>query len=147
GLAEPEQVRTISVTDGVLQSLGVPPVEGRWLLPADQIPQASEPDSFSGRSSTAMLSYGYWQRRFGGDPSVIGRSLTVNSQPRQIVGIMPQGFRILRADPDLILPMAFDRGHLILAGFAFNGLGRLRPGVTIAQANADLARLLPVWMD
>src|SRR5579883_659654 len=147
GLAEPEQVRTVSVSDGVLQALGVPPAAGRWLLPADQIPQASEPNSFSGRSSTVMLGYGYWRRHFGGDRSVIGRNLTVNSRPRQIVGVMPRGFRIVKIEPDLILPLAFDRGRVILAGFGFHGIGRLKPGVTIAQANADLARLLPVWMD
>ena len=60
---------------------------------------------------------------------------------------MPQGFRVAKTEPDLILPLAFDRGRVILAGFGFNGIGRLKPGVTIAQANADLARLLPVWMD
>ena len=60
---------------------------------------------------------------------------------------MPQGFRVVKTEPDLILPLAFDRGRLILAGFGFNGIGRLKPGVTMAQANADLARLLPVWMD
>ncbi|HEY3938329.1 MAG TPA: ABC transporter permease [Bryobacteraceae bacterium] len=147
GLAEPEQVRTVLVSDGVLQALGVPPAAGRWLLAADQIPQAPLPFSFSGRSSTVMLSYGYWQRRFGGDRSVIGRNLTVDSQPRQIVGVMPQGFRVVKAEPDLILPLAFDRNRVILAGFGFNGIGRLKPGVIIAQANADLARLLPVWMD
>lgn len=147
GLAEPEQVRTVLVSNGVLQALGVPPAAGRWLLAADQIPQAPLPFSFSGRSSTVMLSYGYWQRRFGGDRSVIGRNLTVDSQPRQIVGVMPQGFRVVKAEPDLILPLAFDRNRVILAGFGFNGIGRLKPGVTIAQANADLARLLPVWMD
>jgi len=148
GLAEPEQVRTVSVSDGVLQALGVPPAAGRWLLAADQIPQAPPPPlSFSGRSSTVMLSYGYWQRHFGGDRSVIGRTLTVDSLPRQIVGVMPQGFRVVKTEPDLILPLAFDRGRVILAGFGFNGIGRLKPGVTIAQANADLARLLPVWMD
>jgi predicted permease len=147
GLAEPELVRTVSVSDGVLQALGVPPAVGRWLLAADQIPQAPEPFSFSGLSSTVMLSYGYWQRHFGGDRSVIGRSLTVDSLPRQIVGVMPKGFRVVRAEPDLILPLAFDRGRLILAGFGLNGIGRLKPGITIAQANADLARLLPVWMD
>ena len=148
GLAEPEQVRTVSVSDGVLQTLGVPPAAGRWLLPADQIPQAPpSPLSFSGRSSTVMLSYGYWQRHFGGDRSIIGRTLTVDSLPRQIVGVMPQGFRIVKTDADLILPLAFDRGRTILAGFQFNGIARLKPGVTIAQANADLARLLPVWMD
>ncbi len=149
GIAEPEQVHTVSVSDGVLQALGVAPAAGRWLLAADQIPQARDPEpfSFSGRSSAVMLGYGYWQRHFGGNRSVIGRNLTVDSLPRQIVGVMPQGFRIVKADPDLILPLAFDRSRVILAGFGFNGIGRLKPGVTIAQANADLARLLPVWMD
>jgi predicted permease len=149
GLAEPEQVRTVSVSAGVLEALGVPPVAGRWLLAADQIPQAREPElfSFSGRSSTVLLGYGYWLRHFGGDRSVIGRNLTVDSRPRQIVGVMPKGFRVLKSEPDLILPLAFDRGRVILAGFGFNGIGRLKPGVTLAQANADLARLLPVWMD
>ena len=102
---------------------------------------------FSGRSSTVMLSYGYWQRHFGGDRSVIGRNLIVDSLGRRIVGVMPQGFRVVKIEPDLILPLAFDRGRVILAGFGFNGIGRLKPGITIAQANADLARLLPVWMD
>jgi predicted permease len=147
GVAEPEQVHTVLVSDGVLQALRVPQAAGRWLLPADQSPQGPQPNSFSGRSSTVMLSYGYWQRRFGEDPSVIGRTLNVDSVPRQIVGVMQKGFRIVKADPDLILPLAFDRGRAILAGFGFNGLGRLKPGVTIAQANADLARLLPIWMD
>jgi predicted permease len=147
GLAEPEQVRTVSVSDGVLEALGVPPAVGRWLLPADQIPQAPEPMSFSGRSSTVLLSYGYWQRHFGGDPSAIGRNLTVDSLPRQIVGVMPRGFRVVKTEPDLILPLAFDRGKVILAGFGFNGIGRLKAGITLTEANADLARLLPVWMD
>ena len=148
GMAEPEQVRTVSVTEGVLQALGVPPAAGRWLLAADQVPEALPPSlSFSGRSSTVMLSYGYWQRHFGGERSVIGRNLIVDSLPRRIVGVMPQGFRVVKTEPDLILPLAFDRGRVILGGFGFNGIGRLKSGVTIAQANADLARLLPVWMD
>jgi predicted permease len=147
GKADPEQVRTVSVSDGVLQTLGVRPAAGRWLLAADQIPQAPQPNSFSGRSSAVLLSYGYWQRHFGEDPSVIGRSLIVDSLPREIVGVMPKGFRVVKAEPDLILPLAFVRGRLILAGYAFNGIGRLKPGVTLGEANADLARLLPVWMD
>ena len=147
GLAEPEQVRTVSVSDGVLQALGVPPSAGRWLLAADQIPQASESFGFLGRSATVMLSYGFWQRHFGGDRSIIGRNLLVDSRPRQIVGVMPKGFRVVTAEPDLILPLAFDRSRVILAGFGFLGIGRLKPGIAIAQANADLARLLPVWMD
>ncbi|MEO8660575.1 MAG: ABC transporter permease, partial [Bryobacteraceae bacterium] len=147
GLAEPEQVRTVAVSDGVLQSLAVPPALGRWLSAADQIPGTPQPGSFSGRSSTILLSYGYWQRRFGGDRSVIGRNITVDSVPRDIVGVMPQGFRIVNADFDLLVPLAFERNALVLAGFGFRGLGRLKPQVAITQANADLARLLPVWMD
>lgn len=149
GLGEPEQVRTVSVSDGVLQALHVSPVAGRWLLAADQVPQGlgTEPFSPSGRSSTVMLGYGYWQRHFAGRRGVIGRTLIVDSLPRQIVGIMPRGFQVVKTQPDLILPLAFDRAHVILAGFGYYGIGRLKPGVTIAQANTDLARLLPVWMD
>ena len=60
---------------------------------------------------------------------------------------MPRGFRLVNADSDLIVPLALDRGQLILAGFGYQGIGRLKPGVTIAQANADIARMIPIWMD
>ncbi len=138
GLAEPEQVRIVAVTDGVLQALGVSPVAGRWLSRADQMPPYAK---------TVMLSYGYWQRRFGGDLSAIGREIRVDSRPRQIVGVMPRGFRVMNADFDIIVPVAFDRSKVILAGFGYQGIARLRPGITIAQANADLTRMLPIWMD
>jgi predicted permease len=148
GLTEPERVRTVSVSDGVLQALSVPPVVGRWLSKADQVSSGRDPGSFFvGRSTTVMLTYGYWQRRFGGDLAIVGRSLTVDSRPREIVGVMPQGFQFVNAEADLIVPLAFDRGTTILAGFAFQGIGRLKPDVTIAQANADVARLVPLWMD
>jgi len=137
GLAEPEQVRTALISDGVLQVLAVPPIAGRWLSRADQAP---------GGPQTAMLGYGYWQRHFGGDRSAIGRKLMVDSRPREIVGVMPQGFRIVDAEADLIVPAAFDRSKLSLPGFGFQGVARLKPGVTIAQADADLARMLPIWM-
>ena len=94
-----------------------------------------------------MLGYGYWQRRFGGDRSVIGRGIMVESRPREIVGVMPRGFRFVNADADLILPVRFDRSKLILAGFGFQGIARLKPGVTIAEANADIARMVPIWMN
>jgi predicted permease len=138
GLGEPEQVRTVNVSDGGLQTLGVPPVAGRWFSKTGHIPHGAE---------TVMLSYGYWWRRFGGDPSAIGRNLMVDSQPREIVGVMPQRFRFVDTDFDLIVPLAFDRGKLILAGFGFNAIARLKPNVTIAEGNADIARMLPIWMD
>ena len=138
GLAEPEQVRTVDVSDGVLQALGVPPEVGRWLSGADQIP---------GGPQRVMLSYGYWQRRFGGDRSAIGRNVLVDSRPREIVGVMPKGFRFADTDFDVIVPFQFDRGKLILAGFGYHGIARLKPGATITQANADITRMLPIWMD
>jgi predicted permease len=138
GLAEPEQVRTMGVSDGVLQALGVPPEVGRWLSQADQVPRG--PDR-------VMLSYGYWQRRFGGDRTVVGRNVTVDARPREIVGVMPQGFRFVDEDFDVVAPFAFDRGKLILAGFGYHGIARLKPGATIAEANADVTRMLAIWMD
>ena len=138
GLAEPEQVRIVEVSDGVLQALDVPPVVGRWLSEADQVPRGPQ---------RVMLSYGYWQRRFGGDRSVVGRNITVDAQPREVVGVTRKGFRLVDTDFDIMVPLAFDRGKLILAGFGFEGLARLKPGVTIAEANADLTRMLSIWMD
>ena len=138
GLAEPEQVRTVAVSDGVLQTLGVPPVVGRWFSQVDQVPNAP---------GSVMLSYGYWRRRFGGDRAVIGRNIMVDSQPREIVGVMPPGFRFVDSEFDLTAPLAFDRGKLILAGFGFHGIARLKPGRTIAEANADISRMLLIWMD
>jgi len=138
GLAEPEQVRAAYVSDGLFQALGTPPEVGRWFSAADQIPRGPE---------TVMLSYGYWQRRFGGDRAVIGRNMMVDSRPREIVGVMPKGFQFVDADFDLVGPLAFERGKLILAGFGFHGIARLKPGATIADANADITRMLPIWMD
>jgi putative ABC transport system permease protein len=138
GLAEPEEVRSILVTHGVLQALNVQPVLGRWLEQSDQIPQGP---------ATLMVTYAYWQRRFGGDPSVIGRTITVGSRPREIVGVMPDGFRILDTDADVIVPFSFDRSRLLLTGFAYNGIARLKPRTTIVDANADIARMLPMWMN
>jgi len=138
GLAEPEQVRAVDVSDGVLQALGTPPEVGRWFSAADQVPGGPE---------TAILSYGFWQRRFGGDRSVIGRNILVDSHPREIVGVMPKGFQFVDADFDLVRPLAFNRGKLNLAGFGFHGIARLKPGATIAEADADMTRMLPIWMD
>jgi len=138
GLAEPEQVRLAAVSDGVLQALDVAPAVGRWLSQMDQVPRGPE---------RVMLSYGYWQRQFGGDRTLIGRNLTIDSRPREIVGVMPQGFRFVDTDFEIVVPLAFDRGKLILAGFGFHGIARLKPDATIAEANADITRMLPIWMD
>jgi predicted permease len=138
GIAQPEEVHTTYISDGVLQTLNVPPAAGRWILTADQVPRSHE---------VAMLSYGYWQRRFGGDRSVIGRNIQVDSQTREIVGVMPRGFEVMNQDFDLLIPLAFDPRHQILAGFGYNGIARLKPGVSIGVADADIARMLDIWMN
>jgi predicted permease len=138
GAGDPEEVRSILVSDGVLQALGVPPLLGRALGVADQRPGGPVP--------AVMLGYGYWMRRFGGDASIVGRTITVNSIAREVVGVMPKGFRVVGAEPDLITPTAFDRSTLQLPGFAFEAVGRLKPGGTIGEASADVARMVPIWM-
>ena len=137
GQGDPERVPAVYVSDGALEALAVPPILGRWLSHADQIPNGP---------ARVMLDYGYWQRRFGGDPSVVGHNILISSRPFEIVGVMPSGFTFANASAGLILPIAFDRAKVTLPGFGFQCVARLKPGVTIAQANADIARLVPVWM-
>jgi predicted permease len=139
GTGEPEQVSALDVTDGTLPILGIPPMLGRWFNGADCKP---------GTPDTVMLTYGYWQLKFGGDHSVIGRDLTVDGKPRQIIGVMPQRFRFLDwlPQPALLFPLQFDRNKLFLGNFSYEGVARLRSGVSVAQASADLARMIPiVW--
>jgi len=138
GLAQPERVHATLITGGVLETLAVQPAVGRWLTAADQDPRGRR---------TLMLSYGYWQRRFGGDPSVVGRSIQVDAETGEIVGVMPRGFQVVNQDFDLLIPLRFDPHKQILAGFGYNGIGRLKPGVTMEAANTDIARMLNIWMD
>jgi predicted permease len=138
GAGQPEEVHTALISGGVLETLGVLPRAGRWFSDSDQDPLGAK---------TVMLSYGYWQRRFGGDKSVIGRSIQVDAETRAIVGVMPRGFKMVDQEFDLLVPLAFDRTNQKLAPFFAEGIGRLKPGVSLAQADADIARLIPVWMD
>ena len=137
GVAEPELPRALFVTYGVLDAVGVKPLLGRWFSQTDDAPGSPE---------TVMLTYGYWQRRFGGDTSIVGRTLTIDSRPRTVIGVMPEAFRFQR-DPELILPQRFERSAQFLMNFSYQGIARLKPGVTIEQANADVARLLGVWLN
>jgi putative ABC transport system permease protein len=137
GVGDPERPRAVFVTYGTLQALGVQPAVGRWFSQADDTPGSPE---------TVMLSYGYWQRRFGGDKSVIGRSLNVDSSPRTVIGVMPQDFRFMNVESDLILPQRFDRNKIFLGNFSYQGIARLKPGVTLQEANADVGRMLAIWL-
>jgi predicted permease len=135
GLGEPEQIDGLRLTDGTLRLLGATPVRGRIF---------SAEDDTHGAPLTAMLSWDYWQTRLGGDANVVGRTLTVDGRAREIIGVLPRDFRVLDRDASIFLPLQFDPAQIIVGNFSYQGLARLRPGVTIAQANADMARLIAI---
>ena len=123
------------MTEGTLNALGSQPVLGRWFTEKDDTPGSPE---------TVILTHGYWQRRFGGEASAIGRRIVADGVAREIIGVMPPHFRFLEAKPDLIFPLRFNRGKTPLGNFSFNPIARLKPGVSLAQANADVGRMIPI---
>ena len=138
GTGEPERVQALDVTDGTLVLLGVQPVIGRRFTADDDSPRTPE---------RVMLAYGYWQRKFGGDPNVIGRQLVIDGAPKEIIGVLPATFRFLDTQSDGRASVRLNRAELFVGNFSFRGIARLKPGVTIAQANADVARMIPLVSD
>ena len=84
-----------------------------------------------------------WERKFAADPSLVGRQLEIDGVPRQVVGIMPASFELPSSHTDIWIPIGIDPAHTASAAFDYRGLGRLRDGVSVAAAAADLQRLLP----
>lgn len=138
GLEEPEQVEAMLVTDGVLLLLRIRPFLGRAFTAEDDSPDSPR---------TVILGYGYWQTRFGGDPSAIGRTLRINGRTREIIGVMPADFRFLRFDPALYLPFQFDRSEVFVGNFSYQGIARLKAGITMERANQDVARMVPMAVE
>jgi putative ABC transport system permease protein len=134
GRGEPEQIDTLYVTDGTLAILGITPSLGRGFSREDDLPTGP---------NVVLISHRYWQRAFGGNPSAIGQSLTINGTAREVAGVLPENFQFLRGNPQIVLPLRIDRATINAAGFNYQGLARLKPGVSIEQANADVERLLP----
>lgn len=135
GVGEPEAVPTLFVTSGVFRALRVNPIIGRTFTLEDEALDAP---------SLIMLSEGYWQTRFGEDPEVIGRTLQVDGQASQIIGVMPSSLRELGYDPAIISLLQFDRSQLFVGNTGWDAVARLRDGVSIEQASADIARMLPM---
>lgn len=136
GIGDPEQLATVNATQGVLPTLRVPPHLGRWFTVEDDTPESP---------NTVILSYGYWQRKFGGDPRIIGRTVVIDFVPREVIGVMPQDFRFVNVSPDIFLPQRFPKTIIGPEAFNYAGIGRLKPGVTIAMANQDVARVWKAW--
>lgn len=144
GRGDPEEVRALALSHGLLAALAVHPEVGRGFSAEDDAP---------GSPDTVMLTHSYWLRAFGSDPGVVSRILTVNSQPHQIIGVMPREFRFggapvntsLPMSPsDIILPLRINRAAP-LPVWRHLGVARLKPGVTAAQANADITRMVAIW--
>ena len=149
----PTLVPALRVTDGTLQALGVQPMRGRWFTKEEEYGPAAD-----GQQSV-ILSYAFWQRRFGGDEEVLGRDITMEAPSNstsypfagrwRVVGIMPREFRFLdwTPQPDVIIPLRLDPAKEKIGNFSFNMLARLKAGVTPAEARADIERMLPIWLD
>jgi predicted permease len=139
GIGEPERVGTIRISSSLLTMLGVRPAAGRGFVSEEDRP---------GRPATALLSHGMWARRFGRDPRVVGRLITLNGQSYQVIGVMPQTFSLPREvlptlggaeQAEVLLPLplapaaAQDRDHE-----DYNVVAKLKPGVSVQQAQAEL---------
>ena len=131
GQGEPEELTSVRVTADAFRMLGAAPALGRAFLPEEEVP---------GRDRVVVLSHAFWAGRFGSDSGVIGRTLALDGRPYAVIGVMPEGFRF----PDegsvtLWAPLAFDTSELATrAERRFNVIGRLAPGATLAQAQAEL---------
>jgi putative ABC transport system permease protein len=130
---EPERLTGATVTHDFFRVLGREPIYGRSFLPQEDTP---------GNNNVTVLSHEFWQRRFGGDPLVVGRSINLNNVPTIIVGIMPGGFDFPRRT-DLWVPVGLNPQSVNLS-WHLNPIGRLKPGVTMANANQEVAAL---WDD
>ncbi len=136
GVDKPVQLRGRTVNWNFFALLGVQPQLGRMFTPED--------DRY-GAARTALLSHGMWQEKFGGEPGVIGRKLLLGGEPHEVIGVLPQGFEYL-SETDVYVPIGLllkpntgmtDRG----TSMGLFAVARLKPGVTLQQANDEMVRL------
>jgi putative ABC transport system permease protein len=131
GAGEPEFVGGPRVSANFFSVLGVEPVIGRTFQPGEDK---------QGGPKVTVLDYGLWQRRFGGDPNVIGRALTINGESYTIIGVLPQGFQFALRPNELWIPYQPTQSQLTRRGLhGTNLIGRLKPGVDASQAQSELS--------
>jgi predicted permease len=136
GVAGPESLLALDATEELLPTLGVRPILGRLFTRADDQPSSPR---------TVMLTYGYWRSKFGGDRKVVGKTIDIDGKLREIIGVLPKSFQFLdKPDIALVLPIRLDRAKRDVSGFIYRGIARLWPGVTLAEADADVARMLQI---
>ncbi len=128
---EPEKVEAQGVTANFFSLLGVKPVLGRSFTAEEDKPGADQ---------VALISYGLWQRRFGGDPALVGKEILLDGQKRTVLGVMPAGFQFMSKETGLWVPMAFSAEELAnRGGHYLTVVARMKPGVSLEQARADIA--------
>ena len=125
---DPEQLTGGTVTPSLLPLLGIKPVLGRAFAADEDRP---------GSPRVAMIGEGLWKRRFGGDPAIVGRHLTLNGIDTAVVGVAPASLALL-SNGDLWVPMTIDPGREIRLNHVILAVARLRPGVTLGQAQAEM---------
>jgi putative ABC transport system permease protein len=135
---EPEQVQVLRITDGTLSLLGVRAELGRLIRREDDVP---------GAPLRVVLTHAYWQRAFGAARDVVGQSLPINARPHEIIGVLPASFKLLNTVAQVILPLRLNPANTFTGAFNYNGVGRLKPGVTLSQANDDIARMIPLIVE
>jgi predicted permease len=131
GNGDPQRLRGNHGTFNTFEVMGVPPLLGRTPTPDDARP---------GAEPVVVLGFRFWQRQFGGDPAVLGRQLRLNDTVRTVIGVMPK--RFMWRGADVYIPLNFQRGQTIEGVRSVHLLGRLKPGVTAAQAEADLRPII-----
>jgi len=135
GAGEPESVQALRVTAGLLPMLGVAPRLGRLFLPGEDEP---------GRDRVAILGDGLWRRRFGADPAVVGRTIALDGEKYEIVGVMPAGFDFpifWARNRELWVPLALGPRAASRTSFSLRAFGRLTPGATLAGARAEMSAI------
>ncbi len=134
GRGDPEALPSLQVTSGVFPAIRATALTGRVFTEEDMDPDGP---------ATIMLSEGYWGTRFGGDPQVVGQTLQVDGVTREIIGVMPREIRALGYDPAVIVPLRFRRASLFVGNIGYDAVARLRDGVSMEEAQADLSRVMP----
>ncbi len=138
GSGEPESVPVIAATSGVFRATGMSAVVGRLFAPGDDEPGAPQ---------VVLLGRGYWLTRFGGDRSVIGKTLRVDDVDSTIVGVLPSTLRVLGPEPSVVMSLRIRRAGLFVGNVGYVGIARLKRGVTRERAVSDMARMLPMALE
>ncbi len=133
GTGEPEHMMTAEVTASLIPVLEVPPLVGRVFSDADDRP---------GAAPVVLIGESLWRTRFDSDPKVVGRTLDLDGVTYEIIGVMPSSFQMPRRETRLWVPLRFDPASPPQTAYSYVGIARLKPGVTVADAERDFTSVL-----